>query len=86
MACESALKRDPAQMSRNALIRLAEFVRGGVPIGADRNPPNLRLFTSNSIVCIDSSRGLASSADSHPNTPPSHTWPISPRFNKESPA
>src|SRR5437763_9068916 len=36
--CESAPKRDPTQMSHNALVRLTEFVRGGVPIGADQDP------------------------------------------------
>ena len=36
--CESAPNRTPAPKPYKALISLIEFVRGGVPIGADRDP------------------------------------------------
>lgn len=36
--CESAPNRDPLRKHRKALIFLREFVRGGVPIGADWDP------------------------------------------------
>jgi class 3 adenylate cyclase len=36
--CETAPDRDPVSKHHKALISRAEFVRGGVPIGADRNP------------------------------------------------
>jgi putative transposase len=36
--CESASKWDPRRKRQNALIRLVEFVRGGVAVGADWDP------------------------------------------------
>jgi len=36
--CKSAPDQDPAQNQFTALIYFAKFARGGVPVGADRDP------------------------------------------------
>jgi len=43
LGCEPAPKRDPTQSGDNSLTSLANPVRGGVPIGADRAPPSVSL-------------------------------------------
>jgi hypothetical protein len=36
--CEAASNRDPSEIFSNPLNLFSYFVRGGVPIGADRDP------------------------------------------------
>jgi hypothetical protein len=66
LVCESAPKWDPFSSSDKHLISARKFVRGRVPVGADRDPCWWRAFSVRSATYAEISRGFHFGADSHP--------------------
>ena len=58
--CESAPKWDPFSSPGKHLIFARKFVRGGVPVGADRDPCRWRAFSVRSATYAEISRGSTS--------------------------
>ena len=60
LQCESAPKWDPFSSPGKHLIFARKFVRGGVPVGADRDPCRWRAFSVRSATYAEISRGSTS--------------------------
>src|SRR6476660_2809823 len=66
LECESAPKWDPFSSSGKHLISARKFVRGRVPVGADRDPCWWRAFSVRSATYAEIRRGFHFGADSQP--------------------